>query len=278
MRKFFIKKEVLFFCFLSGTILIFLLNILNVEGMKTIVNKVKKEFMIQDVQASGSLYYEVEDIIKEEALDMVNLEEIYGLFHKLLGKREHDNLNYIKGKDDMMYYGSLVQARDETLTFAKRVKRAKEEAEKKGAKTLYVMLPSKIIDGLSDIEGEYLINDKNGMQDDILLSLQYCEVPTLDLRKDMKESEYPIEKLFYKTDNGWTTEAAFIAAGGIVKDIKEKYQDDWDLEGYYTNIDNYEKVVYKEATIGNFASDMGAFYSDREDYSILYPGFDTKME
>jgi hypothetical protein len=278
MKKFFIKKEVLFLCFITSTILTFLLNLSNVEGLKTIADKVKKEVITQDLQDSGNLYHEVEDIIKDEALKIINLKEIYGLFHKLIGKREYDNFNYIKGKDGMMYYGSIVAGKYETMTYANRVKRAKEEAEKKGAKTLYVMLPSKILYGLSNIEGEYLINDKNGIQDDMLLSMQYCEVPTFDLRKDMLDSEYPIERLFYKTDNGWTTEAAFIATKGIVKDIKKKYKDDWDPKGFYTNIDNYESLIYKEAVTGNFGSETGVIYTGLDDYSIFYPKFDTKME
>ena len=278
MREFFLKKEVFFICFLGGIFSIFLLNIFNIEVMKDISEKAKEEFVEKDYLTSGNMQYSIENILKEEALDSINLKEVYGLFHKLLGKKEVGGFYYIKGKDEMMYYGTLVRARDETLPYAKRVKRAMEEAEKKGAKTLFVMLPSKNIYGISDTKGEYMINDKNGMQDDMLVSMQYCQVPTLDLRKAMVESNYPIEKLFYKTDNTWTTEAAFIASSAIVKEIREEYGDDWDSREYYTNLDNYEKIVYENATIGTFGRNTGVIYSGRDDFSILYPKFDTMIE
>lgn len=258
--------------------LFFLFNIFNIKGMKDIIENTSIEFLKKDIWASGNIHNSVENVVKEEALKNMNLQEVYGLFHKLMGKKAIGNFYYIKGKDEMMYYGSLIQENDETLTYAKRVKRAMEEANKKGAKTLFVMLPSKIIYGLSNIEGEYLLNDKNGIQDDLLLSMQYLEVPTLDLRYAMVNSGLPIQQLFYKTDNTWSTEAAFIATTAIIKDIREKYGDDWDIEDYYSNLDNYERVVYKESTIGTFGRSSGVIYSGRDDFSILFPKFDTRME
>lgn len=278
MKKFFIKKEVFFVCFLGSLFLFFSLNIFNTKSMKDITENARKEFLTRDIWVSGNIHYTVEKVVKEEALKKVNLKEVYGLFLKLLGKKETGNFYYIKGKDEMMYYGTLIQEKVETLTYAKRVKRAMEEANKKGAKTLFVMLPSKIIYGLSDIQGEFLLNDKNGIQDDLLLSMQYMEVPTLDLRNAMVNSGLPIQQLFYKTDNTWTTEAAFIATTAIIKDIREKYGDDWDTEDYYSNLDNYDRDVYKESTIGTFGRSTGVIYSGRDNLSILFPKFNTNME
>ena len=278
MKNFFIKKEAFFICFFSCLVFVFLVNIFNVEGMGHIIGKIREELLKKDMWARGNIYYSVENIVKEEALKKVNFKEVQGLFYKLLGKKEFGNFYYIKGKDEMMYYGSLIQGGDETLTYAKRVKRAMEEGEKKEAKTLFVMLPSKIIYGLSDINGEFLLNDTNRIQDDLLLSMQYSQVPTLDLRNTMIRSGLPIQRLFYKTANTWTTEGAFIAAAAIVKDVQEKYGDDWDPEGYYSDIDNYERVVYKDATIGSLGGNTGVIYSGRDDFSILSPKFHTMME
>ena len=278
MQKFFIKKEAFFICFFSCLIIFFLVNIVNVESMSYIVGKAREELSKKDIWVSGNIHYSVENIVKEEALKKVNLKEVHGLFYKLLGKKEFGNLSYIKGKDKMMYYGSLIQGQTETLTYAKRVKKAMEEGGKKDAKTLFVMLPSKIIYGLSDIKGEFLLNDKNAIQDDLLLSMQYCEVPTLDLRNAMLSSGLPVQQLFYKTENTWTIEAAFIAATAIVKDIRDKYGDDWDPDGYYSDLDHYERVVYKESTTGTFGRNAGVIYSGRDDFSILSPKFHTMME
>lgn len=246
--------------------------------MKGIIYQAKEEFFKRDIQTSRGIYYSVENIVKEDALSNMNLKEVHGLFHKLLGKKEYGGFYYIKGTDEMMYYGTLIQERDETITYAKRVKKAMEEADKKGAKTLFIMLPSKIIYGLSDIKGEFLLNDKNGIQDELLLSMQYSEVPTLDLRNAMLDAELPIQELFYKTDNTWTTRAAFIAATAIVKEIREQYGDNWDIEGYYMDINNYESILYKNATIGTFGRNAGVIYSGRDDMTVLFPKFDTKME
>ena len=151
MKKFFMKKEIFSISFFGFIILFFVLNIFRVDTMKDMVKEVRKEISVRDIWASGNIHYLIEDVIKEEALKKVNLKEIHGLFYKLLGKKEFGNLYYVKGKDEMMYYGSLIQEKGDMLVYAKRVKRAMEEAEKKNAKTLFVMQPSKIIYGLSDI-------------------------------------------------------------------------------------------------------------------------------
>lgn len=279
MKKFFLKKGVFFVCFLSFIMIFFLLNIFNTKMLKTITDKVQEELVNGDsIKKSGALNNSIELIVKNEALQIINFKEIYGFLHKITRKNEFGNFYYIKGKDGMMYYATLTQSKEDTLLYAKRVKNAMEEAEKKGAKTLFIMLPSKIIYGLSDIKGEFFLNDKNWIQDELLLSMKYLEVPTLDLRNAMVDSGLPIETLFYKTDNIWTTEAAFIAATAIAKEIEEVYEDDWDPLGYYSERDNYKSIIYKESMTGTLGRNAGVVYAGRDDFSILIPKFDTKME
>lgn len=278
MKKFFIKKEVFFICFLSCIVLFFIFNAMDVKEMKKTINEIQLSVVKENnIKKSRSWNDLVEAILKDKVLDKVNLKEVQGLFHKILGKREFNNFYYIQGKDDMMYYGTLLQGKEDTLKYAKRVRKAVEAANEKGAKTLFVLVPTKIIYGLSNTKGEFLLNDKNGIQDELLLSMQYYQVPALDLRLAMIESGLPIEELFYRTDNVWTTEAAFIAANAIVQAVEKQYEDNWDTSGYYMDRENYNSVVYKNATAGTFGRGAGVLYTGRDNFTVLYPKFETQM-
>ena len=85
------------------------------------------------------------------------------------------------------------------------------------------------------------------------------------------------EELFYRTDRLWTSEAAFVAAKAIVEKIRNDFEDDWDSGNYYCNRENYIADVHRQAMIGESGRDTGILYTGKEDYTVLYPGFETDM-
>lgn len=204
--------------------------------------------------------------------------EIRGAVHVALGKKEIDNFTYIKDNEENLYYGSLVRIwDDEAMEYGKRVRRAGKYAPE-GVNVLFVLPPSKMLYGVSQMNREWPVNDPNAIQDEVLLRMQQNKVPTLDLRNTFIKSDLKIEEMFYKTDNYWTTEAAFLAATEIVERIKEVYDDDWDPNGYYCDRNQYESVIYEQVSVGSLGKRTGIVYGGKDDITIMWPKFETKME
>ena len=179
----------------------------------------------------------------------------------------------------MIYYGAVIEnGNDMLMEYAKRVGRAARCAEEQGAETIFVMPPTKVMYRMMGEDRELPINDTNAVQDELLLYLQQNQVNTLDLRGPLENSGMTQEELFYRTDHMWTSEAAFIAAGALVDKIRDDFGDDWDTERFYCRRENYHADVYREATIGTIGSEMGISYVGKEDYTVLYPEFETGMK
>ena len=205
--------------------------------------------------------------------------EIYGGVQKILGKTEFNNFTLIKGKDDVLYYGSIVALEnDNYYEYAKRVKRAAQTARSKGAKVMFVLPPTKILYGVSDTDHLFMLNDKNAAQDEFMLRLQECGVQALDLRKSFIDSQLEMDVLFYKTDHYWTTEGAFIAMVEIVEGIERIYGIQLDKDGYYSDRNNYSSKTYEQVSTGAMGKISGRTYAGMDNFTILTPDFDTDFE
>lgn len=276
MKAFFIKKYVFFFCFLAG---LFVFSGYYFYAKQDVVANFIEE------TATASDYGQIKDIYEEFAEAMEEdvtgnaFTELYGVTQRMLGKRECRNFAFVRGKDGMIYYGSVMKNRNDGLMeYAKRVGRAARCAEEKGAETIFVMPPTKVMYEVMGEDKELPVNDTNALQDELLLYLQQNQVSTLDLRRPLAASGMTQEELFYRTDHMWTSEAAFVAAGAFVDKIRNDFDDDWDPEGYYCNRGNYIADVYEGETIGAIGRETGILYAGRESYTVLYPKFETGMK
>lgn len=277
MKAYFRKKIILFAIFILAILSTIGLFVLRHSKLKEISLEIKEMVSEGYTLREGTLQVALEEYFMEEVMKGLSLKDAYGSFHKVLGKNEIDHFYYIKGNDGMLYYGSLVKEKVDTFKYAKRVQKAMAVAEDKGAKTLFIMLPSKIIHGMTDLQSLYLVNDRNAIQDEMLLNLQYMGVPFLDLRIAMKESGYSLEELFYKTDNGWTTKGAFVAAKAIANSFKVKFNDDIDPNHYYFDEKQYVEESW-EGNYGSFTRRAGAVFAGTDSFTTMYPRFDTWME
>lgn len=249
MKRFFMKKNIFavcMICFLFG------LSILTI----------------------ASSYSSIETIVFQ-----MKFVEIYGGVQQLLGKEEYNNFTLIKGNDDVLYYGSVVALENNNYyEYAKRIKRAAQIAKGKGAKVIFVLPPTKILNGVSDTENLLMLNDKNAAQDEFMLRLQECGVQALDLREPFVDSQLEIDKLFCKTDHYWTTEGAFIAMVEVVKSIENLYGIQLDKDEYYSDRNNYSSKTYEQVSIGAMGKISGRTYAGLDNFIVLTPNFDTDFE
>lgn len=276
MKAFFIKKYFFLFCFLAG--LFAFSGFYFYEKQDVIADFVAEVPAASDCGQIRDLYDDFAEEMEEDITGNA-FTELYGVTQRVLGKREYRNFSFVRGENDMIYYGAVVKNRnDELMEYAKRVGRAARCAEEKGAETIFVMPPSKVLYDVMGEDKELPVNDTNAIQDELLLYLQQNRVSTLDLRGPLADSGMTQEELFYRTDHMWTSEAAFVAAGAFVDKIRNDFDDDWDPEGYYCDRSNYSADVYDNETIGAIGRETGILYTGREGYTVLYPKFETSMK
>ncbi len=178
----------------------------------------------------------------------------------------------------MLYYGSLFQGpTDDLEEYAKRVRRLNDYVESRRARLIVLLPPSKILDGITDVNLSWPLNNPNYRMDKFLSLLQQNGVTAMDLRNNLKNSGLALEEMFLKTDHHWTPRAGFTAVQGLVELVRERYQDDWDPEGFYCSPDNYHSRTFEKCMLGSTGRNTGAVYSGLDDYTLLWPEFDTEF-
>ncbi|MFZ2538359.1 MAG: hypothetical protein WAX04_05615, partial [Oscillospiraceae bacterium] len=249
MKHFFMKKYIfavifLFIVFAFGTANF----VYQFDEMNKTFNKYGK---ITNQDNVRKLINKVSDTANDELLGKMDFVEAYGYIQELLGKSEIDNFSYAKDKNGYLNYASFYREDDSGLMqYAKQIRRLKDSVALKGTKTLFINPPEKYVPHISEFDSGFPINDTNKTQDEFLMYLNNNDVQALDLRKPILESGLPYEKLFYKTDHHWTVEAAFIAFCAIVDDMESRYGLQLDPDGFYRDLNNYDKYYYPQSMLG----------------------------
>lgn len=222
------------------------------------------------------LVAELDEEIIESMYKKMNFIEIYSYVQVLMNKYEFNNFSYIKDKNGYLHYASFFQEDDPKIVeYAKRVKRLKEHVEKNGTKVLFVVAPGKYIKGESEFVRSMPVNNPDNTVDEMIFYLNRFGIDTIDLRKYIPNETLSYEDAFFKTDHHWTVPASFQAAQIIVDTIEEKYGEDLDPDQYYMNPDNYESVTYMHGMLGSMGRKTGANFSELENFTALWPKFET---
>lgn len=276
MKNFFLKKYITGAVFILSLLLFSITNA--VCGRETMEELLKELFQVENTAELKVWIDDVEMEVNEEIQGRMMFIETYGYMQKLLGKREFNNFAFIKGDDGMLYYGSLFQGpTDDLEEYAKRVRRLNDYVESRGAKLIVLLPPSKILDGITDVNLSWPLNNPNYRMDKFLSLLQQNGVTAMDLRNNLKNSGLALEEMFLKTDHHWTPRAGFTAVQGLVELVRERYQDDWDPEGFYCSPDNYHSRTFEKCMLGSTGRNTGAVYSGLDDYTLLWPEFETEF-
>lgn len=274
MKNYFLKKYIFAVAFL---VCLFAFSAANIAlNSSQLLDLKDKLLAVKSVDEVKAVIKEAEASAAEDILFRMKFIEGYGYTQKLMGKREFNNFSFVRDEDGMIYYGALTTFEVPDMPeYVARVRRMKECVEQKGQKFLLVLPPSKVLSGVSQVPPSWPINDPNEAMDRFLHLLQQNGVATIDLRFAMQQSQEPLDELFFKTDHHWTPKAAFYGSAEIVKAIKEKYNDDWDPEGFYTDIDNYNSYKYSQCMLGSNGRNAGAVFSGLDDFEFLWPKFET---
>ena len=112
--------------------------------------------------------------------------------------------------------------------------------------------------------------------DRFLALLDAAGVETLDLRERMREDGRDHYSMMYKTDHHWTTEAGFYVYGVLEKLIREKTG--CDVDERISDIGQYDVTVYKQWHLGSRGQRTGRFFGGIDDFTLILPGFETRIQ
>ena len=145
---------------------------------------------------------------------------------------------------------------------------------KEGSHFLYVQTPYKICEQDPEIP-DGAENYGNQNYDSILAALKKREVPSFDLRAQIRAENLNHYSMFYVTDHHWKVESAFWASGEIVRKLNTLFDSKLDVSN--TGKSLYLTKTYPDWFLGSIGRRVSLGCAKPEDFSILLPTFKTSL-
>ncbi|MEG0276777.1 MAG: hypothetical protein RR630_07100 [Coprobacillus sp.] len=255
MKHFFIKKEITASLFI---IILVLFSIVNCVYSLPI-----------DMQ-------EIESSINNSLLMKTSFIESYGFMQSVLEKRELNNFEVLKDNNDMLYLTSHQFSLRNVSQMVSRMHRLKETVESNNGQLITLIPPDKILEKRDASLDGYPYSYNNETADAYKEGLKNISV--LDYRDIFLEKGLTNSDVFFKTDHHWKIETAFQAFQELVDYLNKKDSLKLDPQYYYRDLNNYNQFLYKDSYIGSIGRKTGKLYGGVEDYTLIYPNFETSFE
>ncbi len=271
MKLYMIKKRIFASIFLIA-ILVF--SVLNFMSSFEELKKTAAAIDWSDYENIPAAAENLNSAITESLYKRMNFIEVYAYVQTLLDKRESNNFSYIKDENGFLHYASFYKDDEYDLfEYALRMKRMQDYVSEQETKVLFVVPPGKYVKEATKFRTGMPVNDPNGIVDELLFYMNRLGIETLDLRNFLPNEKLPYDRTFFRTDHHWTIPASFYATKALVETIEERFDENLDPTGYYTDINNYTSVVYKNGMLGSMGRRTGASFTGLEDFEALWPDF-----
>lgn len=220
-----------------------------------------------------------ETTINKSIIGKRKLIDVYGLFQVMLCRKEVEagsKENYVYKMDN----GQLTFAYPtyKTAGIIKQFNGLKQVCDEQGTKLLYVQWPFKL-DKYNNLLPHGKEDYANKNADRLLAGLRENGIATLDYR-EVLHARYGSGKayasLFFNTDHHWKTETAFEAYTDLVNYLGENYGYEYDPMLIDKNNFIFEHV--ENCFTGSQANRTGRFYGGVDDFTYVYPAFETDFE
>lgn len=277
MKSFFIKKTVAAFLLIA---MLFVISFLNLDTAYPTLKQKMADFWkssVKNQKTISAFITGMNDSINDKVYAKYPFIEAYGYIQKLLDKHEINDFEVVKDNQGYLYYTYFTNGANNVNTIIQRMVRLKNAVSQTGAKVMYVMTPDKYIEGQTQFETGIPYNYANETADSFLSALEKNGVDTMDFRQLMKEDGLYKLSSFYRTDHHWKVQTAFWAFTKLVDVLQKKYGLDFPDKAVYTSLDSYNQITYKDSYIGSMGQKEGILYSGTEDFTLIYPKFDTSF-
>lgn len=273
MNRVFIKKLVTAILFVLVLFTGAILNLKKTSG--EVADSVKKE--TEKGVSIRTLINNTETILNENAFAKYTCIESYGYVQRLLGKKEENDFEVIKDNQGSLHLTYFARGEKDVSALAEEVKTFEANLINPKTKVLYVMPPDKYLKGYTTTEPGLPYDYANETADALLSDLTELGIDSIDFRDTIQESGIPLKELFFKTDHHWSTQTAFWAYTELVRQLQESYGLNVENADMYTELSNYNVVTYENSFVGSLGRKTGVYYSGVDDYSLIYPKFETEF-
>lgn len=274
MKRYFYKKYVTAILFI---LMLFAFSILN---LFIAYDPIKETWQSSELSFSTmkETIAKLENTINEYTFGKYAFIEAYGYMQLLMDKNEAANFEVVKDTEGKLHYSHFADQPHSKKHLTARVKSMADQLNVKQTKLTFVMPPDKFIRGYTIFPTGIPYHYNNETADLFLSELQQVGVDTVDLREGILDSGIPPSQLFFKTDHHWTIETAFWGFGQLVQHLNEVIDLQLDPERFYTDIENYNVIQYKDSYIGSMGRKVGKYYAGVDDFSLIYPKFKTDYD
>lgn len=270
MEKLLRKKQITTVLFLA---FIFLYGFVNARKELPLLEEKRKTFDWQKSELS-ELIGQMNTTIDENAAGKYGFIDAYGYIQKLLGKNEESNFEVVKDTEGKLHYTYFTGEIADTSEIAERVKNYAEQIQEK-SKLLVVLPPDKYIKGHTQYAKGIPYSMTNETEDDYIQKLKKYQIPCLDLRIGLKDSGIDPSDVFFTTDHHWKIETAFWASAEFCQWMNDNFGEHLDEDGFYSDIANYNQIVYEDIFLGSMGRKTGRYYAGVDDFTLIYPKFTT---
>ena len=270
MKHYFLKKKMLAVLFCIGILAY------PIMSLPSLLPKLK-EFSKTNPASWQDTFSSIDGIINENMAGRYNFIEGYGYLQTILGKHEINHLEVISGADGILYYQEYRKGPKDTSEITKRIQRLSAYEKKKGAETLVLLTPDKYIRGKSELIQGAPYNYANETADAYRKQLTTQNIPVIDFRIALENSDKQIDELVYRSDHHWRIETAFSAFTQLVEEFHSLYHISLDPDNQATNKENYNFITYPASFLGSQGRTSGVSYSGLDDFTYIYPKYPTSF-
>lgn len=220
----------------------------------------------------------LEKVINENVYQKYKFVELYGFSENVLSDNIDNGFDYVRTKDGEPHYSDLKDNDFDIEKIEKNIEKIEALGKKNGAETLVFLAPQKYIKGESEFSRGVPYSDQTEELDEIRALMEEKNISLIDSRDYLKEIKSQTEKsVFYRTDHHWRPEAGFFMYGVLLETLQESWKEELNPEGFYTDLENYNIYEYENCFLGSMGREAGAVYSGVDDFTLMYPKFDTQF-
>lgn len=203
--------------------------------------------------------------------------ELRSRIQALLGKNATDDFSLVKDVNGVLNHGSVVAVDTSRLhEYAARLYWLKRYAAEDGSRVLHLAPPDRVIKGYSRYEPGLPYRNLNPAQDSFLFYIGEYGVDYLDARSALAGSTLPPSEWVFRTGNGWTPQAAFVAFQSLIRTMEKTFNAELDPDGTYTDPENYLFTKVPQSFLGDLGKTVGEPFAGADAYTAIRPRFENR--
>lgn len=253
----------------SVTAILLLASMLGVGALNVVhlAQMPSEEMLVNSTQIDA--YY------SENFIGKFGFVNLYGAIQKWLGKNEVDNFDVVRDEQGKLHFSYFTTGPNDMSVITQQMVDFKTHLDLFDLDLAFIMPPDKFVKGYTTFSEGLPYNYANEGADEFLKALKQHDIDYLDLREGILESGIPASQLFFNTDHHWTPETAFWGFSQVVSFLNEKYG--FELDKTYTDINQYEQILYPQSFLGSLGKRTGAIYAGMDDFTVINPTFETNL-